>query len=59
MDENISELIVMYRKKNKITQKNMAYILGVSQSQISKWENKKHSPNYLRWSDIKRKLEFV
>lgn len=34
----IGELIIQYRKENNITQKELAKILGVSNTAISKWE---------------------
>lgn len=43
MSENIKETIaknlLYYRKKNKITQKNLAEQLGVKHNAISSWEN--------------------
>ena len=43
MSENIKEIveknILYYRKKNKITQKQLADKLGVKHNAISAWEN--------------------
>lgn len=43
MSENIKEIIaknlLYYRKKNKITQKELAEQLGVKHNAISSWEN--------------------
>lgn len=43
MSENIKEIIaknlLFYRKKNKITQKQLADQLGVKHNAISSWEN--------------------
>ena len=51
----ISQLLTSYRKKNKLSQKVMAKLLGVSQSQISQWEKGKHKPNMLREKSIREK----
>lgn len=43
MEENVKEIIaknlLFYRKKNKITQKELAEKLGVKHNAISSWEN--------------------
>ena len=35
---NISEKILNYRRKNKLTQKEFGELLGVSMQAVSKWE---------------------
>lgn len=47
-----SKKIKEYRDKELITQKELAKILGVGISNISRWENKIHEPTI----KIKRKL---
>lgn len=47
-----SEKIKEYREKELITQKELAKILGVGISNVSRWENNIHQPTI----KIKRKL---
>lgn len=54
--KNIASLLKRYRKRMNLTQAEFAIILGVSQSQISQWEAKVHTPNSLRLKDINRKI---
>ena len=57
VEKNIDVILYKYRRNKKITQISMGKLIGVSQSQISKWENKKHVPSNLRLKDIKIKLK--
>ena len=37
--EEIAKNLLFYRKKNKLTQKQLAEILGIKSSAVSNWEN--------------------
>lgn len=52
----IPEILFSYRQDKKISQKELADILGVCQEQISKWETSKHHPSELRKVEIIRIL---
>lgn len=45
--KKLSDLLLCYRVNHKLTQKEMAKLIGCTQSQYSGWENVKF-PNKLR-----------
>lgn len=53
----ISEKIINYRKENNLTQKQLANILSVNQTMISKLESGKYNPTFKVIYNISRKLE--
>lgn len=53
----ISEKIINYRKENNLTQKQLANILNVNQTMISKLESGKYNPTFKVIYNISRKLE--
>lgn len=52
----ISECIVNYRKNKNLTQKQLAKILGVNQTMISKLESGTYNPTFIKIQDMCRKL---
>ncbi len=50
---NIGNLIKEYRKKNKITQKQFASIIHVSEPTVRTWEQNKSLPSYEKYKLIK------
>lgn len=44
-----------YRLKNKLTQREMAKILGVSRVTIARWEGGHHTIARARWDEISAK----
>lgn len=55
-DNNIDVLLMRYRVKNSLKQKDMAKLLGCTQSQYSLWENGL-SPSRLRDKMIRELLK--
>lgn len=53
----ISEKIINYRRENNLTQKQLANILNVNQTMISKLESGKYNPTFKVIYNISRKLE--
>lgn len=53
----ISEKIINYRRENNLTQKQLANILSVNQTMISKLESGKYNPTFKVIYNISRKLE--
>lgn len=53
----ISEKIINYRKENNLTQKELAKILNVNQTMISKLESGRYNPTFKVIYNISRKLE--
>lgn len=53
----ISEKIITYRKENNLTQKDLAKILEVNQTMISKLESGRYNPTFKVIYNISRKLE--
>lgn len=52
----ISESIVKYRKNNNLTQKDLAKILNVNQTMISKLESGIYNPTFIKIQEMCRKL---
>ena len=52
--EDISKLIKDIRKKNNLTQKDLAEKLGVTYQAVSKWENGKNIPDIETLKDISK-----
>lgn len=48
-----AELIIAYRKKYKIKQKDLAQILGVNPYTLRSWEQKNAKPPYHIWRQFK------
>jgi len=55
--DNIGQILFRYRLEHKLTQAELADILGVSQNQVSTWETGEHEPRALRKKDILQRLE--
>lgn len=53
----ISENLVIYRKNNNLSQKELAQRLNVNQTMISKLESGKYNPTILKVHELSRKLE--
>lgn len=53
----ISEKIINYRKENNLTQKELADILNVNQTMISKLESGRYNPTFKVIYNISRKLQ--
>ncbi len=51
---NFGIMIKKYRKDHKLTQKQFANILQVSEITIRNWETNRISPNYQKYKNIKR-----
>ena len=47
--ETVAKNLLYYRKKNKITQKDLAAQLGVKHNAISSWENGVNSIDYFKF----------
>lgn len=45
LKDNIQKNIVFYRKKNKMTQKDLGAVLGISAAAVSSWECGNNSPD--------------
>lgn len=52
----ISECIINYRKNKNLTQKQLAKILKVNQTMISKLESGTYNPTFIKIQDMCRKL---
>lgn len=56
MSVDIKQILSFYRNRHKMSQRDIATKLEVSQSQVSKWEQGIHVPSKLRSSDIRKRL---
>ena len=54
MNEDVSKFIKEIRKKNNLTQKNLADCLGVTYQAVSKWETGKNIPDIEILKDISK-----
>ena len=55
--EAFGKLLVILRKKNGLSQKELAERLSVSTSAVSKWENGKNLPDMMMLSSIAEMLQ--
>ncbi len=55
--ENISFILIEYRKIFGVTQKSLSHKLGIPSGHLSKLENKKLCPSVALWSYICAQLE--
>lgn len=53
---NIGETILRLRKKKKITQEQLAFMVGVSAGAVSKWENGNSMPDISLLASLARAL---
>ena len=53
----ISEKLIAYREKNKLTQKKLGDRLGVSAQAVSKWERRQSYPDITLLPTLARLLE--
>ena len=56
MNSNFSYIIKDLRKKNNLTQSELASLLGVTFQAVSKWENGKSIPDILLLKQISEKF---
>ena len=51
MDQiKIGKFIAELRKEKKLTQEELAVLLGVSNKSVSRWENGKNLPDAMHWA---------
>jgi DNA-binding XRE family transcriptional regulator len=53
-----SQQIKQYRKINKLTQKQLAAILGVALNTVKRWEQKKNKPPIHVWELVAESIQF-
>lgn len=56
-NDNISKLLIAYRKNNSLTQKQLGDLIGVSPKAISKWECGKGLPDVMLLEKISKVLD--
>lgn len=54
---NLIEKLEIYRLENKITQEELADILGVSFTTVNRWFNNKSKPNKIQTYHIEKLLK--